>query len=264
MNIFKCLALTTMLFVSTSVTAACDKVLTNGWGIEWIPFEMGTPDNPSGFDMEMLEAIVKASGCTLKHSNEVIPWARRLHLVKKGLFDLTVGVSISKERKEAAYFTDAYRNEIIGVYVRKTDVDKYSKMAIDEIIDSDFVMGGELGNHYGNVMDGYLKRMGKNRMYRVIRNEQNMRMLIKGRIDGYIGFLPAETLLIKEQGYEDEIVLLPNFKIKTGGIHIMLTKKNNSPEILKALNSGLSEIRRNGTYDEIIKKYSEIYNVDEW
>ncbi len=36
----------------------CNKTLTNGWGGEWKPFVLGTPDKASGLDMEILEAVV--------------------------------------------------------------------------------------------------------------------------------------------------------------------------------------------------------------
>ena len=104
-------------------------------------------------------------------------------------------------------------------------------MSVDEIIASDFILGGEFGNEYGSVMNAYLKRIGPKRVQKLIRNEQNMIKLIKGRIDGYIGFLPVEDLLIQQQGFSDQIVMLPSFLINTGSIHIMLSKKNNSIEI---------------------------------
>lgn len=264
MRVVPFLALVAALLVCSSAIAKCERELINGWGIEWIPYAMGTQANPSGFDLEILAAIVAASGCTLTHTKTELPWARRLYSIENGLIDLTAGASISQERQKWAYFTDGYRGEFISVYIRKSDFEKYSKMTIDEIIASDFIMGGEDGNVYGEKMEGYLNRMGSNRVQKLIRNEQNMGKLIRGRIDGYIGFLPAEDLLIREQGYADEIVMLPAFLINTGSIHIMLSKKNNSPEILQAMNKGLAKIRKNGVYDVIVKKYSDRYQITAW
>ena len=246
------------------VKASCNKELINGWGIEWVPFAMGTQEEPSGFDLEMLVAIVKASGCTMRHTATELPWARRLSSIKNGRIDLAVGASKNADRKKWAYFTDAYRSEFIGVYIRQQDVKKYASMSIDDIIDSDFIMGGEFGNAYGQQMEAYLHRMGPERVHKLIRNEQNMGKLIKGRIDGYIGYLPVENLLIREKGYAGKIVMLPAFLIKTGGIHIMLSKKSNNITVLHALNDGLKKIKADGTYQAIVDKYSQRYQVDNW
>lgn len=253
-----------LFFIASTASAMCDRELINGWGIEWIPFATGTQAKPDGFDLEMLDAIVDASGCTLKHTEAELPWSRRLYSIEEGIIDLTVGASISAERKKWAYFTDGYRGEYLSVYVRRGDFKKYLKMTVDEIIASDFIMGGEIGNTYGAVMEGYLARLGSERVQKLIRNEQNMAKLLKGRIDGYIGFLPAEDFLLRQHGLSEEIVMLPSFLINTGSIHIMLSKKNNSPEIVEALNSGLATIRKNGVYDAIVNRYREKYNIQDW
>ncbi|MCP4021828.1 MAG: amino acid ABC transporter substrate-binding protein, partial [Desulfobacteraceae bacterium] len=80
----------TILFVivnSMSVWAQCDRPLINGWIGAWEPFILGTPDNPSGLDVEILEAIVAKAGCTLQHTKET-PWNRHLALIESGKIDL--------------------------------------------------------------------------------------------------------------------------------------------------------------------------------
>jgi len=252
------------LFVnSPALMAECNKELVNGWGGRWEPFLMGTYDKPSGLDMELLDAVVKASGCTWRNTRLEIPWARHLQWVKSGELDLATAVSWTQERAEYAFFTKPYRNEYVAIYVRKTDVEKYSRFSLEELAREFDGIGIEFGNVYGNEMDVLLEAMGE-RVQRVASNKQNMAKLIGKRIDGYLGHIPYESIEVRSKGYENEIVTLPVSVVKTGSVHFMLSKIANTEKIFRALDAGLAKIKADGTYDQIIKKYSDQYGLSYW
>ena len=252
-----------LLLKSSLLLADCNKELINGWGGNWEPFIMGSHDKPSGLDMDILDAVVKTAGCTWKNTKTEIPWARHMAWIKSGELDLATAASWTQERAEFAYFTKPYRNEYIAIFIRKSDLQKYASLSLQELASSPFKVGSELGNTYGGVMNSLLKTMGEHVEY-VNNNEQNILKLKGGRIDGYLGYIPFDSIEIKEKGLEKEIVILPSSLINTGNVHFMLSKKNNSKEIFRALNEALAEIKSNGTYDKIIKKYSQEYGVSYW
>jgi len=88
--------------------------------------------------------------------------------------------------------------------------------------------------------------------------------LLGERIDGYLGHLPYDVMQIKNIGHEDKITYLPLSLVNTGGIYLMVSKLANSEEVFKAIEAGLAEIKANGTYDRIIKKYSDKYGLTNW
>ena len=253
-----------MFSVTSSILMAeCNKELVNGWGGEWEPFLMGTYDKPEGLDIEILDAVVKASGCTWRNTELEIPWKRHLNWLKVGELDLATGASWTQERAEYAYFTKAYRSENVAIFVRKADLKKYEGYSLQDLASVLSSIGVELGNTYGSEMGALLAKMGE-KVQRVNGNRQNMPKLLGGRIDGYLGHLPYDAMQIKKKGYEDKIAYLPVSLVNTGDIHFMLSKLANSEEVFKAIEGGLAEIKANGTYDKILKKYSDKYGLSHW
>lgn len=248
---------------SAGVMAECNKELVNGWGGEWEPFLMGSYDKPKGLDIEILDAVVKASGCTWRNTELEIPWKRHLNWVKLGELDIATGASWTQERAEYAYFTKAYRREHVALFVREADVKKYEKHSLLALAGVLNGIGIEFGNTYGNEMGALLAKMG-DKVQRVNDNKQNIAKLLGGRIDGYLGHLPYDAMQVKKKGHEGKIVYLPISLINTGDIHIMVSKLANSAAVFKAIDQGLAEIKANGTYDKIIKKYSDKYGLTHW
>lgn len=243
--------------------AECKKELVNGWGQEWAPFLMGTYDQPAGLDIEILDAVIKETGCTWRNTELEIPWKRHLKWLKLGEIDIATGASWTQERAEYAYFTKAYRSENVALFVRKEDIKKYEQYSLLELADVLTSIGVEFGNTYGPEMGALLVKMGE-KVQRVNGNKQNILKLLGGRIDGYIGHLPFDAMLIKNKGHEAAIGYLPVSLINAGDIHIMISKLANSKEVYEAIEAALEKIKANGTYDKIIKKYSEKYGVSDW
>lgn len=252
-----------LTLISMPLVAACDKELVNGWGGEWTPFISGTYDKPSGLDMEVLDAVVEAAGCSWRNTKSEIPWSRHMMWLKTGELDIATAASWTKERAEYAYFTKPYRNEYIAMYVRNEDQDKFDELTLQELTRGKFRLGVELGNIYGDVMGPLLKSMG-DRVEYVNSNKQNTQKLENMRIDGYLGFVPFDNILIAKEGRSKDIIMLPATLIRTGQVHFMLSKRYNSSEVFDALEKGLATIKSNGTYDRIIKKYTQKYGVSYW
>ncbi len=255
----------TFFFIVTFMPcwAECNKTLVNGWGESWEPFIMGAPDNSDGFDMEILEAVVTTAGCGLEHTEIELPWKRHLKLIETGQIDLATAVSWNKERAEYAYYTLPYRSEYLALYVRKGEPGKYPITKFEDLLKLNFEIGTLLGVSYGNKTDTVLKKLGeRNQIVPVF--SLNHKKLVAKRIDGYLSNLPDEPILLKEMGLTDKIEQHPMPAINTGDIHIILSKKNNSPEVFEALNDALIRIKTNGTYSKIVKKYSDKYGVSDW
>ena len=73
--------------------------------------------------------------------------------------------------------------------------------------------------------------------------------------------MPAEPIRLNKMGLQKEIVPVPHFKINTGQVHFMLSKKPNSYQVVERLNEGLKEIKDNGVYEQILRKYVAKYGA---
>ena len=148
--------LVSLLLFSFSLSANCDRSLLNGWSGEWEPFVLGSYDKPSGLDMEILDAVVSAAGCTWENTKIEIPWPRHLLLIKAGQLDLATGASWTKERAKYAHFTKPYRNEQAAIFVNKSDFMKYEHLSLKELADTDLTIGAVIGEFYGNDIESLL------------------------------------------------------------------------------------------------------------
>jgi len=92
----------------------------------------------------------------------------------------------------------------------------------------------------------------------------NRRKLISGRIDGYLGYPIDEILSLKGTEFEGKLEMHPMSLIKTGGLYFMLSKKANSQKTADKLQNSLEKIKTDGTYQEILQKYSKKYGISEW
>ncbi len=259
------LSMVFVLIASASVFGgACNKELVNGWAEEeWIPFILGTPTNASGLDMEILAAVVSGAGCTLKHTDKETPWKRHLNFIEKGKLDLASGASFTEERAKYAYFIGPYRAEYLALFVKKGNAAKYKISKFSDIESMDFKIGIDLGATYGPEVDAVLKKIGA-RSQPIHNSELNRKKVLKGRIDGYLSYLPDEPMVLKKEKWGIGIEMHPMPLINTGDIYIMLSKKANSKEISDALQASLDKMKTDGTLNTIFKKYSKKYGVEKW
>lgn len=261
---FKFLLFSLIMAVSASVSASagCDKkTLIHGWGGDWVPFVLGTPDKPSGLDMEILDAIIKKAGCQWRNTPHAVPWARHLKQIESGELDLATAASWTEERARYAYFTHAYRSEFVALYVLKKHYDAYSALSLSQLSKVRFRLGAVRGEVYGEKMGKFVAELGS-KVYHVESNEQNIQKMKLDRIDGYIGHVPHDSIFLNKHGLSDDIVLLPISVQPTGDIHIMMSKKSTSENDLKALNEAIQALEQDGTIAAIKKKYSSQFKAD--
>ncbi|MGL1903256.1 MAG: transporter substrate-binding domain-containing protein [Fibrobacterales bacterium] len=251
-----------MILLYSQPVAKNKKVLVNAWGENWEPFWIKNEKGYFGIDLELLQEVVDLAGFELQYTKHSVPWKRHLHSLKTGTIDLATSASKTKEREVYAYFTIPYRHERVGLYFRNDDVNKYEIQKIEDLLNyPNLKVGIESGVYYGRRIDSLLNTI-KHRVEAITdENDSNRKKLIYKRIDCYLGY-PTSEIAYKDTSDIVELHTMP--LITTGDIHIMLSKKNNTSEEFNALNNALKEIMTNGTYDRIVKKYSEKYGVAIW
>ena len=221
---------------------------------------MGTPQQPDGIDMVVLDAVISRAGCKWHNTDKVIPWVRHLKMIELGRLDLASGATLTEERAKYAYFTNAYRSESVAIFILKENLPKYENLSLQELAKTDFRLGAELGNTYGEVMNQVVEQMG-DQVYHVKANEQNIGKLQRHRIDGYIGYPPYASIVVGQKGLRDKIVMLPKTLQITGDIHFMLSKAANSKETFDRLNNALQAIKDDGTLARIKSHYAEKFGA---
>ncbi|MDE1460574.1 substrate-binding periplasmic protein [Spartinivicinus poritis] len=242
----------------------CNQTLRMAIGTQREPFVIQKNTTVSGFDIDLLRAVVKQTGCKLKLvNNKDLTWEKRLKMIKRGELDIASGASWDNNRAEWAHYSFPYRNEYAGIYIKKSDENQFANKTLPELLSSSFTLGVTKGNTYGSKIDTLLASH-KNQLYFVTDSSDFYPLLSQGKIDGFIGYPVTEIIQLIRNKLDDKFSLHYETVIKTGQVHYLLSKKTISPELFNAFNSALVALRSNGDYDKIVKKYSISYGISTW
>ena len=242
-----------ILFAIFSQTIYAQKTLSVGY--EYMPGFSYVSESGQylGVDFEILTASATAAGLKLEFHD--IPWKRILVSIENGTLDLTTAASQTSKREKYAYFSNPYREEYYSLFVSSKKPEHIGIREFKEIFNKDFKLGIVIGVWYGAEFSDYMKNPDyKHKTNKVVTDLQNIRMLSKGRINGFL----CEPILakgeIKKQGLSHQIIE-SNFRYSNGYVHFMFSKASVPQQIVKDFNKGLKIIIENGTYDKIISAY---------
>jgi len=225
-----------------------------GWEL-WYPYQFHSKENKlTGLDIDIFNIISKKAN--MKVSYVELPWQRHLMYIKTGDIDIAVGASYSKEREKTAYFSVPYRKESVNLFVKKGMSDSIKIKSLPEISSSDFLFGVENGYYYGKQyqqLTSDTKFMSH--INGVLDIEQNVKMLLRGHIDGFFADPITMKIFVEKYKLQNEFELHP-LLIDESDIHIMLSKKSFNKEDLDKLNKIIIQLKENGTLAKTIKRWS--------
>ncbi|WP_428035943.1 substrate-binding periplasmic protein [Amphritea sp.] len=235
-------------FASTA-SAACQKTFSVGW-LEWKPYQVSEAGRVTGMDIELLDTIMNKAGCTYQLKN--VPWERSMRYVRTGDLDMALGTSKTDERSKWAYFSEAYRREIMAIFIRSNEYQKWSKA-------QDFEQLARLkprvmvlhGAYYGSTWSKIKDRFF---VHPLNRYEPLIKMLGVQRTDVVLTDLYNGKVLAKELGLENELTTL-DWNASDDDIHLMLSKKTVSPSDVEIINRAILELRQSGQLEAIIQRY---------
>jgi polar amino acid transport system substrate-binding protein len=227
-----------------------------GWEL-WYPYQFHNEANElTGVDIEIFNLIAKEAGMSISYVE--LPWQRHLMYIKSGMVDIAFGASHTHEREQTAYFSIPYRKELVKFFVKKGTTESIKLKTLSDITDSEYLIGVENGYYYGKE---YQKLKAEPefmaRINSVLDIEQNVKMLMKGHIDGFLADPISMQSFVKKYKFEDEFEIHP-MPIYQGDIYIMLSRKVCTKADLAKINKAITTLQQNGKLNEIIKRWSPI------
>ena len=229
-----------------NVRAQEKRTLTVGTNAEYAPFDyLDENGNITGFDIDLIEAIAKSQDIEIVWRD--LPFDSLIGSMEAGDLDvIAAAIGPTSERKKSVDFSDVYYTGSQSIICRKgNDIKTFKnlaglKVAVLEGSTADLIASGE-NQDYGIVEDAQVVRF-KNASSAVME-------LLNGGVDAtLIDSIMAENFCGQTEGLMQTVVK------GTENDSVFCVQKGNS-EMLKIINTGLAEIRENGTYDEIYEKY---------
>ncbi len=254
----KILCLLTVAALTVSL-AACggkgeSKNNASGDGKTWViatdtafkPFEYRDDnDDFVGIDMDILAAIAEDQG--FKYDLQILGWDASIAACQAGQADgMIAGASITDERKESGWiFSDGYY-----------DANQCMAVAEDsDITGFDGLSGKSVAVKTGTMSAEYAESLSSQYGFTVTYFEDSPTMyqaVVGGQVAGVFDDTPIMAANIKDGNLA--MKLLPETGNEPAAYGFAIFNKDNQ-ELVDMFNAGLKNIKANGKYDEILKKY---------
>ena len=206
------------------------------------PFESSPKGGPRGFDIDLMNEIAKRAGFEVDYEN--VHFDSILRGLNSDLFDAAISaMTITTERERQMDFSDPYFDADQALLVASdSDV-----QAIDDLAEAPVgVQAGSMGQIKAEELrDG--EQIGEIMTYRTI--GEAFVALEGGKVEGVIYDLSAVHRKIVESGGEIRFVE----PISTGEQYGIAFPKD-SP-LVDPVNQALAEIKDDGTYEKLYKKW---------
>lgn len=247
------LLLATTMVVSLAGCGAKKEEAAAG-GKKWViatdtafkPFEYKAEDgNYVGIDIDILDAIAKDQG--FEYDLQVLGWDASIAACQAGQADgMIAGASITEERKSSGWiFSDGY-------YDANQSMAVASDSTIAGFSDLD---GKSVAVKTGSMSATYAESLSGDYNFTITYFEDSPTMyqaVVGGQVAAVFDDTPIMASNIKDNGIAMKFVDGTGNEPASYGFAIFDEKNQ---ELVDKFNAGLANIKANGTYDEIIKKY---------
>ena len=227
---------------TTGPSGVVDGKVTVASNVAYPPFEFSPKGRPKGFDIDLMNEISRRAGFEVEYEN--VQFDSILRGLDAELFDASISaMTITTERERQIDFSDPYFDADQALLVESGSKIK----AVDDLADAAVgVQAGSTGQLEGEDLqdDG---QVGEVRPYRTI--GEALTDLRAGKIEGVIYDLSTAHKKVSEN--EGEITYVES--IPTGEQYGIAFPKDSL--LVEPVNQALSEIKEDGTYEELYEKW---------
>ena len=254
MNLFKNIIYVYSLFFGSSLLAQSNS-FSVGWEL-WYPYQYHDEEQQLiGLDFDIFNAIIQQANITVNYTE--LPWKRHLHYIKTGEMAMAMGASYTEDRALYAFYSKPYRSETVKLYVKKGQAKKISLKKLSDLLSSPYMIGVEGGYFYGNEYQELIKNPKfQAQINEVIDIEENVQLLLKGHIDGFLVDPVTMTAFANKYKMRGEFEQ-HEIEIYSDNIYIMLSKKAMNVQTLERINNAISTLEENGKLTDIINNWSK-------
>lgn len=237
------------IFFPSNVTSlvAEDKIIAIAIEENWPPFA-DSDYKDGGYTTEIAKEVLERMGYRVEL--HFLPWARAISMTQSGKYAGLPGIYFSEERAKSLAFTDPIF-EVEQVFFSNNDSEIVYQGDLQEL--KPYMIGIVRGYVHSEKFDQatFLNK------YEVSSSEDNIRMLLRNRIDLLVDTKKSISYLLQEKFPEDinsltalEPVLL------TRKVYMAFSKNRpDYKQLIKDFNNTLKIIRLDGTIEKLDQKY---------
>ena len=228
--------------------ALADGKLIVGTNAEFPPFEyLGDNGEPDGFDMALIKAIGEKLGVEVEIQN--MEFGSLITSIGSKIDVAIAGMTVTDERKNAVDFSDSYYEAVQYVILPKGSA----------IATYDDLKGKKLGCQLGTtgmyLIDDIIAEEASTTSSPYNKAVDAVNDLRNGKLDAVIiDKNPAEVF----QGqFADEIDIVDGAQFGFEVEQYAIAMPKGDAALVEAVNQALADLKADGTFDELVKKYIE-------
>jgi polar amino acid transport system substrate-binding protein len=247
------LSLLCLSFLAEAARAGCSHPIRVGWN-DFPPFvQAGTDGVPVGLDADLMRTIFKRAGCTLEFVPDM-PNKRQTLYMQSGEIDMQFDASEVKERHAYAWYSLPYRREIIGLFVRKGEAQRFPIHRLNELASHDWQVLVPYHGFYGQALEDVLPQLREHRLsYPYVSTSQGVEMLYHKRADLLVGDYYSSRYAAKEAGLP-EMETLP-VPVNDNAVHLIFSKRTVPQADVALIDAAIQKLEAEGELRRIAERY---------
>lgn len=200
----------------------------------------------SGFNIELIQAIASHNNWELEYVP--LDWEEAVDALRNGEVDVLLGMKYTSRYDELFDFSESFFTMSEVLLVPATDRGIHTLNQLSEKV---------VAVQRGHSSMDLLESVRRVKMIVSFSQQEALSNLLRGRADAFIGNRwTAEYLLRKENRWDD-------FTMRSGLINptdYAFAVRDGHGELIGALNEGLNQLYRDGTYTRLYSKFFEPYS----
>lgn len=221
--------------------------------VDFAPYSMITQGKASGIDVDIISEAAKRAGISIDLQFKT--WDVLIKMVEEGECDGAFSLFHSPEREKKLMFMEAVPVHYSD-YVLFTKVgDKFSFRSYDDLTGKVIgkIAGIDLGEEFLAA-----RQQGKMTVNEYPDPPAALRALLMGEINAYAGNIDVTYARLKTMGMTSSIVYLPKKILEQKPAYLVMSRASdleNKEEVLQQLERALDQMRKDGTYNKIARRY---------
>lgn len=195
----------------------------------------------SGFNVDIMNAISIETGLPIEFVP--LPWNEALEALRNGQVDAVQGMKYSPSRDKIYDFSKPYFISSQGIFVRKDNVH------IVQIGDLD---GRRIAIQKGDIATDLLRELRNAHFIETNSQEEAVELLIEGQVDAFVGNRITGQYFLQKSNQQTQLKIVGE-PIQPTDYGVAVLPKNRG--LLTTINQGIVQIKQNGTYDKIERKW---------
>ncbi len=235
----------TLIIFSTTTTEADTRSIRAVY-TDWYPYTYLDNGKPSGFEIEILDAVMKNLGIQVVFVS--YPWKRCLNNLKEGKADILISLLKTPDRETFAHFPDTHISISKTVFFTKKDSRISFNGSYEDL--KDFNIGVIMGFSYNTAFD--------QAVFLKIDSSVDTRTLITKLLNNRHD-LAAEnqaviTAYANRMGVRDKIRFLDP-PIHTEKLYVGFSKAKNTEKLCLDFSRALKKFKKTRQYETILSRY---------